>query len=219
VTGPSNLKAKSAAAAVTDSLRSTILRGAYAGGERLRQDEIAAQFNVSQTIVREAFKELVSESLLIAEPRRGVHVPPLEAEDAKEMTVLRSIVEPQALEWAIPYIHETTITSATRILDAIDKEKSTERLIDLNNEFHMTLYSLSGKSRTIGMVLTLRRSFERYLRFAWDNTPYLHKSQEQHRELLRLCETAKTEEACKLLKRHILSTGEILVARLSPSLS
>jgi DNA-binding FadR family transcriptional regulator len=57
---------------VADALRERILCGALPGGERLRQDAIANRFGVSQMIVREAFKQLVTEGFLSADIGGGL---------------------------------------------------------------------------------------------------------------------------------------------------
>src|SRR5712671_6579416 len=124
-----------ASVVVADALRERILRGALPGGERLRQDAIATRFGVSQMIVREAFRQLVTEGFLKAEPRRGVSVAHLTAEVAQEMTELRSLIEAKALEWAIPKMSKADLEKATRILAELDKAKSTDRIIALNARF------------------------------------------------------------------------------------
>ncbi|MEO9256297.1 MAG: GntR family transcriptional regulator [Tepidiformaceae bacterium] len=60
--------------AVYDALQSGILSGRIAIGEHLRQEEVAAQWGVSQTPVREAFRRLESEGLVEHAPNRGVIV-------------------------------------------------------------------------------------------------------------------------------------------------
>ncbi len=64
------------------------------------------------------------------------------------------------------------------------------------------------------MVETLRLSFERYLRFTWEATNHLDRSQQEHRQLLHLCQQGAVEEACSLLRDHIAATG----AKLTESL-
>jgi DNA-binding GntR family transcriptional regulator len=184
------------------------------GGERLRQDAIASRFGVSQMIVREAFKQLVTEGFVKAEPRRGVSVARMTADEALEVTQLRSLIEAKALEWAIPQISKADLERAARILAQLDKAKSTDRIISLNAQFHETLYTPARKERTLSMIATLRLNFERYLRFTWEETHYLDQSQKEHREILDLCMARDSEGACALLKRHILGTGTLLVERL-----
>jgi DNA-binding GntR family transcriptional regulator len=116
-------------------------------------------------IVREAFKQLVTEGFLKAEPRRGVSVAHLTADEAREMTEIRSLIESKALEWAIPQMSKADLETAARILGALDKARSTDRIISLNVRFHEALYVPARKERTMAMIGNLRMNFERYLRF------------------------------------------------------
>jgi DNA-binding GntR family transcriptional regulator len=204
----------SASATVTTALREWILHGKLPGGERLRQDAIATRFGFSQMIVRESFKQLVTEGFLKAEPRRGVSVAFLSADEAEEMTELRSLIEAKALEWAIPQMSKADLERAARILAELDKAKSTDRIISLNARFHEALYAPARKERTLAMVANLRMNFERYLRFTWEETHHLEQSQKEHREILELCIAKDAKRACALLKRHIFGTGTLLIERL-----
>jgi DNA-binding GntR family transcriptional regulator len=205
---------RSASAVVANSLREKILHGDIPAGERLRQDAIATRFGVSQMIVREAFRQLTNEGFLRAEPRRGVSVAPMNADEAEEMTELRSAIEAQALAWAIPRMSEADLAEAQRVLAELDKARSTDRIISLNARFHETLYAPSRKGRTLNMISTLRLNFERYLRFTWEETHHLEQSQREHREILRLCRNRDVSGACSLLQSHIRGTGALLVQRL-----
>jgi len=202
---------RSAARVVADALREAILQQRLHGGERLTQDAVAARFNVSQMIVREAFKELVTEGFLTAEPRRGVSVALLTAAEAWEITQLRSLVEAQALEWAIPQMAKTDLDRAGRLLAELDTAKSTDRIIALNARFHEALYAPAGKARTLALIATLRLNFERYLRFTWEDTHHLEQSQREHWQILDLCKARDVERACDALKRHLAATGDVLV--------
>jgi DNA-binding GntR family transcriptional regulator len=208
------VESRSASATVTDALREWILHGTLPAGERLRQDAIATRFGVSQMIVREAFKQLVTEGFLKAEPRRGVSVANLTADEVREVTEIRSLIEAKALEWAIPQMSKADLETAARILSELDKARSTDRIISLNARFHGALYAPARKDRTLAMIGNLRMNFERYLRFTWEETHHLDQSQKEHREILNFCIARDTERACVLLKRHILGTGALLVERL-----
>jgi len=159
-------------------------------------------------------KKKAGEGFLKAEPRRGVSVAHLTAEEAQEMTELRSLIEAKALEWAIPKMSKADLEKATRILAELDKAKSTDRIIALNARFHEALYAPARKDRTLAMVANLRLNFERYLRFTWQETHHLDQSQKEHRQILDLCVAGDVDAACTLLKQHILGTGRLLVERL-----
>jgi DNA-binding GntR family transcriptional regulator len=208
------VESRPASAVVADALREAILHGKIPDGERLRQDAVAARFGVSQTIVREAFKQLVTEGFLTAAPRRGVSVARLGADEAWEMTQLRGLIEAQALAWAIPSMTGADLDEAARVLGELDRARSTDRIIALNARFHEALYAPARRDRTLAIIATLRLNFERYLRLTWEATPHLDRSQREHRQLLALCRSRDVAAASDLLKRHILGTGDLLVERL-----
>jgi DNA-binding GntR family transcriptional regulator len=206
---------RSTSAVLVDALRDEIIQGQLKPGERLRQDAVASRFGVSQTVAREAFKDLVREGFLVSEPRRGVSVATMSAEEAEEMTRLRSLIEPQALAWSIPRISAAELDAAQEILQELDGALSVDRLILLNAQFHRVLYAPARRPRTLTMVETLRLGFERYLRYTWESTSHLHRSQEEHRQLLELCKRKDVERACALLRDHISATGMLLVQSLA----
>lgn len=202
---------RSTSGAVVDALRVEIIQGKLKPGERLRQDAVASRFGVSQTVVREAFKDLIRECFLACEPRRGVSVATMSAAEAEEMTRLRSLIEPQALAWAIPRLGAVQFEVAERVLKELDDEKSVDRIILLNARFHRGLYAAADRARTLTMVETLRLGFERYLRYTWEFTSHRDRSQQEHWELLAMCKQGDVANACKLLTQHISATGDLLV--------
>lgn len=206
---------RSTASVVSDSLRTDILHNRLRGGERLRQDAIATQYGVSQMIVREAFKQLTGEGFLTAEPRRGVSVAFLSADEAWEVTQLRALLECQALAWAIPNMLRGDFIRCAHVLDELDASDSVDAKIVLNARFHTLLYEPAKRSRTLELIDNLRMNFERYLRFTWAETHHLEQSQAEHRKILELCEMRDAERACNALRKHILATGDLLVDSLN----
>lgn len=202
---------RSTSGAVVDALRVEIIQGRLKPGERLRQDAVALRFGVSQTVAREAFKDLIRECFLTSEPRRGVSVATMSAAEADEMTRLRSLVEPQALAWAIPRLTAAQFEAAERVLGELDNEKGVDRIILLNAQFHRGLYAAAERSRTLTLVETLRLGFERYLRYTWEFTSHRDRSQQEHWELLEMCKRRDIASACTLLTQHICATGDLLV--------
>ena len=65
---------------IAGKLSQRILTGDLAPGAAVRQDHVAAEFGASHVPVREAFRTLEAQGLLVSEPRRGVRVAPLEPE-------------------------------------------------------------------------------------------------------------------------------------------
>jgi DNA-binding GntR family transcriptional regulator len=210
----SDAPGQAAPAAIAARLRGEILRGAIPGGERMRQDAVATRFGVSQNTAREAFRLLEADGLLYSEPRRGVSVAPVSATEAWEITELRSLLEVQALEWALPNLDAAALDAAAAVLAQLDAMGSVDEVISLNASFHRLLYAPAKRERTLALIETLRLSFERYLRLTWQETSHLTQSQREHREILAACRNGDRKKAAALLRRHIRATGRLLVERI-----
>lgn len=203
-----------APAVIAAQLRSDIVHGLIAGGSRMRQDAVATRFGVSQNTAREAFRQLEAEGFLRSEPRRGVSVAPLSAAEAREITELRALLEVHALDWALAEPSASSFEAARKILTQLDHAKTVDTIIALNASFHRALYEPAARTRTLGLIETLRLNFERYLRLTWEETAHLSHSQEQHHEILRLCRAGDRKQAAALLHDHIWDTGQLLIKRL-----
>lgn len=85
---------------LVDWLRSGILNGRYAPGQRLVEADLTHNFKVSRGPVREAFRRLSAEGLLQMVPHRGALVRKLCYEETVEMFQIRSGLEPLAARLA-----------------------------------------------------------------------------------------------------------------------
>jgi DNA-binding GntR family transcriptional regulator len=70
---------------VTDVLRDLITDGQLSPGTPLRQRDLAEQFDVSYTPVREALRRLESEGLVVTDVHRGATVARTESEELREL--------------------------------------------------------------------------------------------------------------------------------------
>ena len=74
---------------VIEQIRAAILDEMYKPGERLMEADVATQFKVSRSTVREALQALESEGTLFAAPYTGALVRPLFAAEAYETPKIR----------------------------------------------------------------------------------------------------------------------------------
>jgi DNA-binding GntR family transcriptional regulator len=59
---------------IAAALQARVLRGEIPSGTRLRQETLAAEFEVSRTPVREALRKLEADGIVQLEPNRGAVV-------------------------------------------------------------------------------------------------------------------------------------------------
>ncbi|UUZ58557.1 GntR family transcriptional regulator [Nocardioides sp. B-3] len=81
-------------------LRTHITEGLLLPGTRLSEEEIGAALGVSRNTLREAFRLLTHERLLVHEFNRGVFVRQLAVDDVRDLYTFRRIVECGAIAQA-----------------------------------------------------------------------------------------------------------------------
>ncbi|AFZ23121.1 transcriptional regulator [Cylindrospermum stagnale PCC 7417] len=209
-----NIQQRSTPDLIAEALREAILRGIFQEGQSLRQDEIATQFGVSRIPVREALKQLEAEGLVTLHLNRGAIVSVLTIAEAQEICEIRSALEVKAMQLAIPKLTQADLEKATVILAATDQATDAGTLAKLNWEFHGTLYATAERPRLLTMIKTLHVNIDRYVRVQMVQMNYQEHSQKEHYQLLDACQKRDTKAAIRLLKRHIDTAGEQLVAYL-----
>lgn len=123
---------------VANSVRAMILDGRLPAGERINEVRLAAQLGVSRTPLREALSRLVNEGALKGEPRRGVFVKPLAADEVRAIYPIRAILDPAALRLAgIP--SPQAIERLRHLNDQLEKATDPQEAVRLDDVFHFQL--------------------------------------------------------------------------------
>lgn len=141
---------------VRETIRLAILNGQLPGGTRLVQSDLAAQLEVSTTPVREALRDLASEGLIRIDPHHGGVVSELDEEDLKEVYQIRQRIEPFALEVAMPFLTDEILDRCEELHAAMSAAPTSADWVQLNREFHMTIYESSNHNRLVAMVRSLQ---------------------------------------------------------------
>jgi DNA-binding GntR family transcriptional regulator len=195
---------------VEQSVRRSLIRGDYASGAWLRQDDLAAELGVSKIPVREALQRLAAASLVTFEPNRGALVRPLTAADAEEIFALRLAIEPELLRRAIG--RQTIVDLATAEL-ALKSDSRT--LTEANWEFHRALYDAARWPRALATVETLHAAVAPYVLLYTEGLGGAAHSDAEHRELLEHCRAADPRAAVRVLRVHVRAAADALASYLS----
>ena len=117
---------------VATALRNAIVDGVMPAGEPLKQDEIAARFQVSKIPVREALKRLEAEGLVTFVQNCGAVVAIMSTEEIGEYLDIRCVLEAKAAELSAPHVTQGTLELAQRYLDTFKEEDSPRERANLN---------------------------------------------------------------------------------------
>src|ERR1700685_478981 len=90
------------AARIAEAIAEQIISGSLQPDAPLRQDHVAREFSSSHVPVREAFRQLEAQHLVVSLPRRGVRIAPLDANSVREISEMRAALEVVALRHAAP---------------------------------------------------------------------------------------------------------------------
>ncbi|MEU6146496.1 GntR family transcriptional regulator [Streptomyces sp. NPDC047081] len=202
----------STAERVSDILRSRIAEGFFPPGTRLSEDSIGGALGVSRNTLREAFRLLTHERLLVHELNRGVFVRVLTVEDVEDIYRTRSLVECAVVRGlgAPPYGLEALAAAVAEGLRAAG-EGDWKSVGTANIHFHRELVSLAGSARTDELM----RSVFAELRLAFhivDDPKALHEPYlARNRQILGALEAGERAEAEKLLAVYLSDSLERVV--------
>ena len=204
---------------VYEQLRSDLLEGRIAPGERLKLPGLVSRFGLSMTVVREALTRLAEQGLVISNPKRGFSVMPLSLDHLKDLTharlrleimTLRDSIEGAGMEW------ETAVVGSHYALNRTDRILADGALnpvwLQVHRAFHHALGSGCGSPQLIAITDALRDSAELYR--AWSHTLAHDTKRDVTAEHDRIVATAlarDSDAAAEALATHIERTTVVLV--------
>jgi DNA-binding GntR family transcriptional regulator len=202
----------STAERVSDILRSRISEGFFPPGTRLSEDSIGGALGVSRNTLREAFRLLTHERLLVHELNRGVFVRVLTVEDVEDIYRTRGLVECAVVRGLgePPYRLDGPAAAVAEGQRAA-REGDWKGLGTANIHFHRELVALAGSERTDELM----RSVFAELRLAFHvvddpkslHEPYLARNQ----QILQALQRGDNREAEKLLAVYLGDSLERVV--------
>lgn len=138
-------------------LREAIAAGELAPGEPLREADLARRLEVSRNTLREAFRLLAHDGLVVHHLNRGVRVKRLERADVSELFVARRVVEGAGIRSA-PAATDPQLQALDRSAAAVERAAERGRWRDVaarNLELHAGLVALVGSDRLDAFFATV----------------------------------------------------------------
>ncbi|MFJ2394032.1 MULTISPECIES: GntR family transcriptional regulator [unclassified Streptomyces] len=202
----------STAERVADILRSRVAEGYFLPGTRLSEDSIGGALGVSRNTLREAFRLLTHERLLVHELNRGVFVRVLTVEDVEDIYRTRTLVECAVVRGLgePPYALDD-LARAVEEGQRAAREGDWKAVGTANIHFHRELVALAGSSRTDEVM----RSVFAELRLAFhvvDDPRRLHEPYlTRNREILETLREGDRGAAERLLAVYLDDSLERVV--------
>lgn len=189
---------------IAAAIRGRIIDGSYVPGSRLREEEIASDFDVSRVPVREAFQVLEQQRFLELRKYKGAIVAQPESSGTRELIAIRAELEAMAARLAAAAhggAMERELRSLTEEGSTLDPVTEPERHSELVERFHDTVAIASGNRELVEMLRTLRS------RLSWifgaELAARAAGSWDEHRDICASI-LGGEEAAAHLMREHVL---------------
>jgi DNA-binding GntR family transcriptional regulator len=202
---------------VADVLRERITDGSLPPGTRLSEEALSAALGVSRNTLREGFRLLARERIVIHEMNRGVFVRVLEAHDVADIYTVRRALENAGLRAAAAAPPELlgAVGQAVEHGEAAAAEGDWTRVGNADLTFHRALAALSGSSRIdeymTRLLAELRLAFHAVPSPAEFHQPFLPRN----RAIGELVAAGATERAEAELACYLDDSEQIVLAAMA----
>jgi len=191
-----------------DLIRSALLKrisdGVYLPGERLKEMALAHEFEVSQTPVREAFRELETLGLLVSEHYRGTRVRGISSQEFHDAYQFRGYLEEIAVQ-LIPLTKLKDAIACTEALQASMRAAALNGDADCfarsNTQFHRSIVGLASNKMLLKVWDSLEIGMLSRLNLQ-KNEKKLRSLAEIHQPIVDSLKSGDLQQTGVLLREH-----------------
>jgi DNA-binding GntR family transcriptional regulator len=195
------------------SIEAAIVSGQLRPGEKLRIAEIAGEFGISPTPMREALSRLVPRGLVTAIGQRGFRVAPISSDDLADITFTRIALETAALRRSMRIGDgkwEGGIVSALHQMKRIAGRNSilenSPELDAVHKGFHANLIVACGSFRVVELASRLYDQAFRYRSIMLANAISADDFVAEHEKLAGAVLSRSIDMAAGVLAKHLERT-------------
>ena len=178
---------------------------------RLDERQLAQDFGISRTPVREAMAQLEREGFVRSVPRRGVYVVRKTKREVIEMITAWAALESMAARLITQHASDADIAGLRRMFATFEGDKLHANLDEysaVNIDFHQTIIKLSGNAVLISLAENLFTHMHMIRRQTIGEEDRADRSIHDHMNIIRALEARDTERAEDLVRQHALGLAE-----------
>lgn len=190
---------------VYEQILSAIVNGQIAPGDRLIQEKIAAEINISRTPVREALLRLEREGILQLSGRKGFSIRQISEAEVRDIYGVREAIEGYGAYWlADNRTKERIAAVAAKVAEERAlKTRDVEAEFKINRDIHRTIVAQTDNKALIDMFDSIwGRGISLWL-FAATRANQEPPTPDVHEKLLNVIETGTPAEAQTAMIEHV----------------
>lgn len=185
------------------TLKQAILTGALKPQVKLNEVKIAEQLNVSATPVREAFRKLAKDNLVVIKPWKGVTVKGYTPEEIIAMYQCREMMEGLGARLCAENCTDEQIEELQSICDAGIASSSPEDRVQINSRFHSLISFFSGNERVVDYLAEFREMVNRDMYISALDKGRTDLCDREHMEIMDAIRAHDPERAEQAMRKHI----------------
>lgn len=197
-------------------LRENIISLNLKPGSSVSENELAKELGMSRTPVREALQELQKIKLIEVYPQRGSIISLIDFEIIEETVFLRRVLEKAVVEELCDIITEEKLLELEKNIKLQEfylDNRSPQKIIELDNEFHRSLFVMCNKERIYNLMEGMLGHFDRIRTLSLYSVKDI-KIVADHKAILNAIrlndKNLATEFIVKHLSRYKLDQSEII---------
>jgi DNA-binding GntR family transcriptional regulator len=178
---------------------------------RLDERQLAQDFGISRTPVREAMAQLEREGFVRSVPRRGVYIVRKTRAEVIEMITAWAALESMAARLITENASGEEIASLRRMFATFENGKLRAHLdeySEANIEFHQAIIRLSGNKVLISLAENLFTHMRMIRRKTIVEQDRAERSIRDHMNIIRALEARDTARAEELVRNHALGLAD-----------
>jgi len=178
--------------------------GVIVPGDYLREQQVAQEFGISRTPVREALRKLETEGLLVSEPRMGMRVRMLDYAEVIELYEVREVHERAVARIASEKATEIELLELKDIQAAFEKAKNNAgKMASLNQQFHFALLQMAKNRFLTRAVESMQRSLLVLGPSTLADSKRAGVAIKEHRALIQAIEKRDADKAESVMATHL----------------
>jgi len=201
-------------ARVYASLRTALMEGRLWPGQRLKIRDLAAALQVSETPVREAVMQLVSERGLEMQANRAITVARLSLAQYTELRRIRLELEGLAAAEAAPRATDAVVAELEALNGAMFAAQDAQdwpEAVRLNWRFHHCVYRAAGMPELLCLIETLWLRNGPLLNYQYPHAPPTYPGRHRHLDVIDAMRDRDPEAARAAIRADTTEGGATLL--------
>jgi DNA-binding GntR family transcriptional regulator len=206
-------------------LREKIITAELKSGQKLNEASLSLNLGISRPPLREAFRLLEKDHMVVNIPRKGTFVTELSIKDYGEVSQIRQMIECYAIDLFktsnvrnLPKV-DLALERASKLPMPLNTVESVELLnrIRVFLEFHNSLVESSGNSRLNDIYHSISFNLARYQFIYFHIHGTAQHSLDDHKKILEFIKNGDYDQAKEELRRHVDYAVELVKSKISHS--